>query len=102
MAGVRAGVHRTIRRKSPSRRGRQSAQCGVQSTEEREVELIEICTNIDVRVREACQRRYIHTRSGGLGCRRRKEVDKAGGQVQSRMEMTEAVKSRGENGGGHD
>ena len=35
--------------------------------EERKVELIGICTNIDVRVREACQRRYIHIWSGGLG-----------------------------------
>ena len=77
-------------------------QCGVQSTEEREVELVGICTNIDIRVREACQRQYIHTRSGGLGCQRRKEMDKTGGQVRRRMEMTEAVKSGGENGGGHD
>ena len=57
---------------------------------------------VDIRVREACERRYIHTRSGGLGCWRRKEMDKTGGQVQRRMEMTEAVKSEGENGGGHD
>ena len=77
-------------------------QCGVQSTEEREIELVGICTNIDIRVREACRRQYIHTRSGGLGCQRRKEMDKTGGQVRRRMEMTEAVKSGGENGGGHD
>ena len=70
--------------------------------EEREVELVEICTNIDVRVREACQRRYIHMRSGGLGCRRRKKMDKTAGQVRRRMEMTEAVKSGGEKGGRHD
>ena len=35
----------------------------------------------------------------GVGGERRY---KTGGQVQKRMEMTEAVKSRGENGGGHD
>ena len=29
-------------------------------------------------------------------------MDKTGGQVQRRMEMTEAVKSGGENGGEHD
>ena len=50
--------------------------------EEREVELVGICTNIDVQVREACRRQYIHIWSGGLGCRRRKEMDKTGGQVQ--------------------
>ena len=74
----------------------------VQCMEESEVELVGICTNIDLWVREACQRRYIHTRSGGLGCRRRKEMDKTAGQVWRRMEMTEVVKSGGENGGGHD